>query len=379
MNGPLGQAPLKILLLATGLELGGAERQAVDLADRLAARGHRVALAYLVGDAVVSPRPEVELLPLGFGKSPLGMLRGCLRLRRLLRQWRPDVVHSHMVHANLIARVVRLAAPVPRLVCTAHSTVEGGRAVALAYRLTDRLADVSTHVSREAVESFERAGAVPRGRMLPVLNGIDLGLFSDAPELRKASRRRLFPRSDARLLLSVGRLAEEKNHAGLLRAFARVAAAFPDVELWVAGDGPLRAALLRQRAALGLDDRVVFLGAREDVPELMRAADVFVLSSRYEGFGLVVAEAMASGTPVVATDAGGVAEVMGGAGFLVPAEDDDALARGLSEALSMDAEQASAMAASARRRVEERLDIERTVDAWLRIYREEGRWKEARC
>lgn len=173
-----------------------------------------------------------------------------------------------------------------------------------------------------------------------------------------------------RLLLSVGRLAEEKNHAGLLRAFARLAESCSDVGLWIAGDGPLREALLRQRAALGLDERVVFLGVRHDVPDLMRAADVFVLSSRFEGFGLVVAEAMASGTPIVATDAGGVAEVLDGAGILVPVGDDAALARGLAEAFAMDPARRVAMTAAARRRALDNLDIERVVDTWLGLYRQ---------
>jgi glycosyltransferase involved in cell wall biosynthesis len=258
---------------------------------------------------------------------------------------------------------------VPRLVCTAHSTVEGGRAVMWAYRLTDRLADVSTHVSRAAVAAFERDGAVPGGRMLPVLNGIDLRVFANGPECRARSRSRVFPRDGKRLLLSVGRLAAEKDHAGLLRAFSRIADRCPDVELWIAGDGPLRDALLRQRAGLGLEDRVVFLGARNDVPDLMRAADVFVLSSRFEGFGLVVAEAMASGTLVVATDAGGVAEVLDGAGVLVPAGDDAALAEGLVRALSMAPAYAAALTDRARRHAEDRLDVERSVDVWLDLYR----------
>ncbi|MGB6006492.1 glycosyltransferase [Castellaniella sp.] len=359
---------MRILMVTTGLLLGGAECQVVSLADRLAARGHDVIIAYLTGSVGVRPSRAVELYPLHVSKTPLGVLRGCLRLRRLVRRWRPDVVHSHMVHANLIARGVRLGVRMPRLVCTAHSTVEGGRAVMLAYRLTDRLGDAFTHVSREAVEAFERAGAAPRGRMLPMLNGIDLQAFSNAPDLRTQSRQRLFPRPDRRLLLSVGRLAEEKNHAGLLRAFAQLVELRPDVDLWIAGDGPLREALQRQCAAQGLGDRVVFLGARRDVPDLMRAADVFVLPSLFEGFGLVVAEAMASGTPVVATDAGGVAEVMNGTGILVPVGDEPALARGLAEAFSMDVARAAAMTASARRQAEERLDIERVVDAWLELY-----------
>lgn len=363
---------MRILLLVTGLQLGGAERQVVDLADRLAARGHVVAIAYLTGDAAVRPGAPVELYPLHFGKTPSGMLRGGRNLGRLVREWQPDVVHSHMVHANLIARVSRLLVPMQRLICTAHSPNEGGRSVMLAYRLTDRLADLSTHVSRNAVEAFERAGAVPRGRMLPVLNGIDLRAFASEPELRAHSRHRVGVASGVRLLLSVGRLAREKNHAGLLRAFAQLAGSCPDVRLWIAGDGPLRDVLLQQCAALGLDGRVVFLGERHDVPDLMRAADVFVLPSRFEGFGLVVAEAMASGTPVVATDSGGVAEVLGGTGILVPAGDDAALARGLAQALAMDADSMAVMVEGARRQAENRLDIERVVDTWLELYRGEN-------
>lgn len=360
---------MRVLLVATGLQMGGAERQVVDLADRLAARGHDVAIAYFVGEATQFPHnAAVSLYPLHFRKSFLGVLSGGLRLRRLIRQWRPDVVHSHMVHANLVTRLVRLIAPMPRLVCTAHSTVEGGVGVTWAYRLTDFLASISTNVSREAVEAFERKGAVPKGRMLPVLNGIDTRLFSDDSELRADARRRLFPRADAQLVLAVGRLVEPKNHAALLRAFAGLVADFPNAELWIAGDGPLHEQLVQQRTALGLEGRVVLLGARDDIPDLMRAADVFALSSRFEGFGLVVAEAMASGTPVVATDAGGVAEVMGGRGFLVPVGDEAALEQGLAEALSMTPEHASVMALAARRHVESALDINRTVDTWLKIY-----------
>lgn len=360
---------LRILLVATGLQLGGAERQVVDLADRLAARGHEVAIAYFVDEATQFPHDAaVSLHPLHFRKSFLGILGGGLRLRRLIRQWRPDVVHSHMVHANLVTRMVRLITPMPRLVCTAHSTVEGGAGVTLAYRLTDFLASVSTNVSREAVEVFERKGAVPKGRMLPVLNGIDTRVFSSAPGLRDDARQRLLPRPGAQLVLSVGRLVEPKNHAALLRVFAGLAADFPHAELWIVGDGPLHERLKQQSAALGLEGRVALLGVRQDVPDLMRAADVFVSSSRFEGFGLVVAEAMASGTPVVATDAGGVAEVMGGMGFLVPVGDEAALARALAEALSMTPDQVCAMALAARRHVERALDIDRTIDTWLRIY-----------
>src|SRR5690606_30484287 len=275
-----------------------------------------------------------------------------------------------MVHANLLARLARLAAPMPRLVCTAHSNREGGRGVMLAYRLTDCLADVTTHVSREAAAEYEQAGAVPEGGMVTVYNGIDTRRFQECAARADAGA---WPGSGGRRrALAGGRLVPEKNQAALLHAFALVAGDHPDTDLWIAGDGPLRADLEALARTLGLVGRVFLMGERLDVPELMQSADLLVLSSRVEGFGLVVAEAMASGALVVATDVGGVAEVMGDHGFLVPPGDVAALAQGMAKALCMDRSQASLLAACNRAYVSSRFDIRRITEDWLGIYRGTG-------
>jgi glycosyltransferase involved in cell wall biosynthesis len=173
-------------------------------------------------------------------------------------------------------------------------------------------------------------------------------------------------------VLSVGRLVPEKNQTALLHAFALVAGDYPDTDLWIAGDGPLRADLEALASTLGLVGRVFLMGERRDVPELMRSADLLVLSSRVEGFGLVVAEAMASGALVVATDVGGVAEVMGNHGFLVPPGDVAALAQGMAKALCMERSRASLLAACNRAYVSSRFDIRRITEDWLGIYRGTG-------
>ncbi|MDY0309743.1 MAG: glycosyltransferase [Castellaniella sp.] len=342
--GVAAQGRLRILLVSTGLNMGGAERQVVDLADSLAAQGHRVMIAYMVDGVALRPKHRrVSLYPLHCAKTPRGLLRGYARLAAMIYRWQPDVVHSHMVHANLLARLARLAAPMRRLVCTAHSNREGGRAVVLAYRVTDALADVTTHVSHEAAAEYEQAGAVPAGGMVTVYNGIDVRRFQDAQD---DPGDRIWPGVPGRRrVLAVGRLVPEKNQAALLRAFALVADDHADTDLWIAGDGPLRADLATLLTELGLAGRAFLMGERHDVPELMRAADLLVLSSRVEGFGLVVAEAMASGTLVVATDVGGVAEVMGNQGFLVPPDDVAALAQGISDALRMEPSRALLLAA----------------------------------
>ena len=364
---------LRILLVSTGLNMGGAERQVVDLADSLAERGHRVMIAYMVDGVALRPKHRrVSLYPLHCAKTPRGLLRGYARLAAMIYRWHPDVVHSHMVHANLLTRLVRLAAPMRRLVCTAHSNREGGRAVMLAYRLTDALADVTTHVSHEAAAEYEQAGAVPEGGMVTVHNGIDVNRFQRGAHSRHPGAEGWPGPAGRRRVLAVGRLVPEKNQAALLRAFALVVDDYPDTDLWIAGDGPLRADLETLRGQLDLADRVFLMGERHDVPALMRAADLLVLSSRVEGFGLVVAEAMASGTLVVATDVGGVAEVMGNHGFLVPPDDVAALAQGIWDALRMDPSRASLLAACNRAYVARRFDIRRVTEDWLGIYRGAG-------
>jgi len=362
---------LRILLVPTGLNMGGAERQVVDLADSLAALGHRVMIAYMVDGVALRPvSRRVALYPLRCTKTPMGLLNGYVRLAAMVYRWRPDVVHSHMVHANLLARLARLAVPMPRLVCTAHSNREGGRGVVLAYRLTDCLADVTTHVSREAAAEYEQVGAVPEGGMVTVYNGIDTRRFQ---ECAAGADPGVWPGPGGRRrVLSVGRLVPEKNQAALLHAFSLVAGDYPDTDLWIAGDGPLRADLEALASMLGLVGRVFLMGERRDVPELMRSADLLVLSSRVEGFGLVVAEAMASGALVVATDVGGVAEVMGNHGFLVPPGDVAALAQGMAKALCMERSRASLLAACNRAYVSSRFDIRRITEDWLGIYRGTG-------
>jgi glycosyltransferase involved in cell wall biosynthesis len=180
---------------------------------------------------------------------------------------------------------------------------------------------------------------------------------------------------DALVVCSVGSLTHRKGHDILLRALAEVAVSRSDVIGWVAGPADLEPGYAKEVAALaeelGLADRVRLLGHRVDVPDLLAACDSFALASRYEGFGLVLAEAMAAGKPVVATTVGASGEVVadGETGLLVPSEDAHALAEALLS-LASDPERCREMGRAGRRRVDEHFTIEAAIRTHADLYSE---------
>lgn len=360
---------MRIFFVITGLGVGGAEKQVVDLADRLALLGHKVKIAYLTGPALMRPRcSEVEIVGLCVSKTVFDFFRVYLLLRKLIEKFDPDVVHAHMVHANILARLVRPTVKIPRLICTAHNTYEGGSMRMLAYRLTAELADVTSNVSVEAVAAFEKYGATKKGEMLVVYNGIDTNFFKSSELSRQKIRKSNGIGDDEKVLLAVGRLNVAKDYPNLFYAFAKLLQSKNHVRLWIVGDGELKPALMKLANDLGINELIHFWGVQNNIPEWLNAADIFVLPSAWEGFGLVVAEAMACQKVVVATDSGGVKEVMRDSGFIVPTRDSEALAGALDKALRLDVKQAHFLGERARGIILKNFSLDAAVEKWLNIY-----------
>jgi len=297
--------------------------------------------------------------------------RAIARLVKILRQWQPDVVHSHMVHANLLARIARLIYKVPVLISTAHSINEGGRRRELAYRLTDPLTDLTTNVSQAAVERYIQVGAAPKDKIKFMPNGIDICRFKPDRLAGRGLRHELGI-NNAFVWLAVGRFEAAKDYPNMLRAFRVVAAKRLDATLLLVGQGSLLEEVKKLAGELGLEDKVRFLGVRRDIPELMNAADAFVLSSRWEGFGLVLAEAMACQLPVVAADSGGPREILhgGSLGFLVPPGDSNSLAKAMVQLMTLTEVERQAMGQAGRVYVEANYSLDRVVDRWEELYME---------
>jgi glycosyltransferase involved in cell wall biosynthesis len=265
------------------------------------------------------------------------------------------VVHAHGVRAGLVAAVAQLGRRVP-LVVTWHNLVgTGGRLGALGQRLVARRAVVSLCVSPDLVDHVRRLGGRPR------LAPVGAARRTGSGRTPQQTRADLGLEPGTRLVLAVARLHPQKG----LDVLQQAARALPaNVVVAVAGDGP-------QREALGPPLRL--LGARDDVADLLAAADVVVLPSRWEGSPLAAHEALLAGRPLVTTAVGGIPALVGDAqpppAVLVPAEDAPALASALQRLLDDPAERA-ALADRARVRAEQWPDAQRTVENVLAVYRE---------
>lgn len=367
----VARAP-RLTFLLTSLDLGGAQDQVVRVAAELADQGVDVRLVSMIpADGYTD-----QLNAAGVPWATLGMRpgrpdpRAILRLNRLIRRWRPDVVHAHMVHANLLGRIARPLAPIPVLVSTAHSIDEGGRAREIAYRLTDRLTDHTTNVSRAAVERYIAVGAAPRHRISRVPNGVDIDRFRSDPSRRETMRRSLGLDPTAFLWLAVGRLDEAKDYPTMLNAFSQVGRTDRESVLIVAGDGPGEASLAQKVHGDRQEDRIRLLGRRSDIPDLMAAADAYVMSSAWEGLPMVLLEAAAAGLPIVATDVGGNREIAQPAenAILVPPGNPGALATSMEAVEAATAPEREAMGAAGRRIVAAEFALPRVIERWQALY-----------
>ena len=270
-----------------------------------------------------SGRIAVVELPMRREIRPLADLRAFLRLVRLCRRLRPDVLHLHSSKAGFLGRMAGHLSGVPVVVFTPHcwsfqSADAGKRRFYIALeRFASRFCDMTIAVSEQEAREAQELGVVHAEKIRVIHNGL-----SDAELAQPEGVVRDIP------FVSVGRLDEQKGYGYLLDAMAELVAVEPDVRLSIVGDGPLRADLEAKVASLGLQEAVRFEGEQPDARPYLRRAQVFVLSSLWEGLPYTIIEAMAARVPVISSDVGGCRELVvdGETGLLVRPRDPSALA-----------------------------------------------------
>jgi len=328
--------------------------------------------------SLIRPRYFVEELQ-SFGASVYSMnmvpgvadLRALVKFVSLVRKWKPQVIHSHMYHANVFARIARIFFHGIPLVSTAHNIdeFEGSRFKIFAYRLTSRLSNYMTNVSYAGYLRYVYLKIIDseRGGFIP--NGVDTEKFNLNISARLRLRNILGVK-DEFVWLAIGRLVPAKDFENLITALVELRERnCSNFKVFLVGEGPQEAVLKRRVIDLDLANNVIFLGARRDVPELMCAADAFVMSSAWEGLPMVILEAMASGRIVVATDVGGVGElVTPQIGRLIPPRQPAALASQMWNVMQLSNGEKEAAERIARNFVKTEFSIKDVALRWVDVY-----------
>jgi len=360
-------APIRVLHVDSERTWRGGERQVLELMRRQRARGDEPHLAAPEGSAL-GARVRAE----GFPHHPVAMrgtwdLPAAVRLARLHRSIRPHVAHWHAARAHALGAMAALLAPGPARVLSRRVDfpVRGTPGSRLLYALP---IDAILAISDGVRDVLVRCGVTPE-RIRVVPSGIDLTPYAATFD-RAAIRRHLGLAPGDLLVLQVAALAPHKSQTDFLRAAAITLERRAELRFWIAGEGPLRGALEAEHRGLHLGDRVQILGFRDDIHDLLRAADLFCVSSYLEGLGTSTLDAMAAGLPVVATRVGGIPEAVtdGETGLLVPPRDAAALAEAIL-ALAGDPARRAAMGAKGRVRVVE-FSADRTADRTREAYEE---------
>jgi glycosyltransferase involved in cell wall biosynthesis len=384
-----GRRKVRVLRVITRMNMGGPAYHVSLLSGRLdPGRYETLLVTGAVGPGEASLEDLAErygarlrvLADLGPTVSPPRDLRALAALVRIVRAFRPDIVHTHTAKAGTVGRLAALLAPGrrPLVVHTYHGHVlEGyfGPRQTAVYRGVERLlaraTDCLVGVSEATVRDLVRLRVAPPERIRAIPLGLDLERFAVADDAGRARfRAEVGAGPDDVLLAYLGRLVPIKRVDLLLQAVARARAGGSPVRLAIVGDGTLRPELEALARRLGVAEAVRFLGYRTDLEAIMAATDVGVLASANEGTPVSLIEAAAAGRPAVATAVGGVPEVVReGAGLLVPAGDAEELAAAIAT-LASDAPLREAMGARAREHVLGRFASERLLEDVDRLYRE---------
>jgi glycosyltransferase involved in cell wall biosynthesis len=315
---------MRVLHVISEMGAGGAETLVAGMVSRGEEYGWVSAVASGGGfraDALAADGTPTFPVPLA-RRSKAGVLKAAWAVRRAIARFRPDVVLAHNVGASLVARLALAPGRRRPLLTVFHGVAAADypAAARILRRVSDRVVAVSPATADRLTASGSDGPAVIRNAVFarpPVFGRAEVRASLGVPERTPVA-------------LCLARLEPQKRHDVLLDAWAAVEG---DAVLWLAGDGSLRADLERRSEALGR--RIEFLGTRTDIPDLLAAADVTVLTSDWEGLPLAVLESLAAGRPVVATDVGGIGEVLaGGGGIVVPPADPAATAEALNTLLS---------------------------------------------
>lgn len=362
--------PTRIAFCITELDRGGAERALTQLVlglDRaawlprvycLSARGHFT-------DVLEAGGVTVECLN---GRGLWSFPRVLARLVQALRGFRPALLQTFLFHGNLVGRIAGRLAGVPVIVSGIRVADRRSRWYGRVDRCTNGLAQMNVCVSQGVADFAVRETGLKPSKVCVIPNGVNVDLFAQAQPADMAA---VGLRGDLPVITTVGRLEAQKGIGYLLQAASIVLQKHPESQFLIVGDGPDRASLEALALSLSISKSVWFVGARSDVPSLLKASSAFVLPSLWEGMPNALLEAMAAGLPVIATAVEGSREIVlpGVTGWLVSPANSTELAQAILHVLEHP-DVADRVSVASEDYVRDNFTEQRVVDAYDRLYRQ---------
>jgi len=364
---------IKILYLITGFKTGGAEMILYNLVKSLDKRKFEPIVVSIIPIAEIGQKIQdlgIKILSLNvrFKYNPFIFFR----LISILKKEKPQILHAHLFHAIFLGRITGRICNVPIIISSIHSKYIGGFLRNRLLQITDGLDDVVTIVSQRAAETIIKLKIVSANKLLVIHNGIDLNKFIlQSKETKDKVKKELNVKEDTKILISVGRLCEAKGYPYLIEAIKTLKENM-DIKLLILGEGEDKRKLETQIRGFNLEKNIFLLGRKENVSNYLNASDIFILASLWEGLPIALLEAMACGLPVVATNVGGIPEVIkdGLSGFLVDSKNSIMLAEKIEYLLNLNIESRKEMGTEGRKIVEEKFSLEKMTENYENLYEE---------
>jgi glycosyltransferase involved in cell wall biosynthesis len=372
MNRPeVSTRRIKILHLITSLEVGGAQHGMLLGLPRFNLDRYEHIVCSLMDRMQMAEqfsRAGIEVRSLNL-KRKTDLAVGW-RLRSLIGEIRPDILHTYLLHSNVLGRVVGRLTGVPKIIGSERTIGQARRWGRLLTKLTNPLTDAVEVNSEIGAKAISADLGIPYSKIEVVRSGIDLTAYSTSNG-RDETRASLGLTSDQHLVLYIGRLRRVKGVEYGLKAFALVLKEHPSAHMALAGEGDQLDSLMSLTNKLGISENVTFLGVRNDLPSILNSADSVLMPSLNEGFPRTAIESMAAGKPIVATRVGGTPEAIidRETGILVGVRDVDAMSRAVSELINTP-ELRSRLGQAGRNRAQDNYSVEQYVSRLDGLYRE---------
>jgi len=369
---------IKIIHIITSLDAHGTQIMLVNLLSRMDRKKFACSVICLTHRGPM----EVKIRDLGIQIESLGLKKGlpnpiaAIKMFRILRKRKPDIIQSWLYHsdlfASLIAKTFQAGQVVWNIRCSNMDLQQYRRLTSWTLKACVKLSSLPTLVimnSYAAKEFHLELGYRPK-RLEIIPNGFDVDRFKPDPMARRKIRKELGTSENVQLVGLVARFDPMKDHKTFLESAARVSAVLPNVRFLLCGEGVSKKnhELGKQIEGLKLQKKIYLLGPREDIPEIIASLDISCSSSYGESFPNVIGEAMACGICCVATDVGDSARIVGETGIVVPAKDPKSFAHGILKLLSLSPMERKTLGEKARKRVIERYSIEKVVKQYEKIY-----------